>query len=129
MEWYDAEFRVRGDNVLDTANGIPDERLLYQIIRDSGVGLPPQHTLEDDPLQERLSDPANYHDQVFRPWHGLNIGAGFAKAPKLLWLGLPYRAESSRQIATLIATPIGKACAELLTAGQQMALARSLKGG
>ena len=124
VEWYDAGFRVRADNVLDTAKRIPDERLLWQIIRDSGVGEPPQHIFADDPRQARLSDPANYHDQVFRPWHGLNIGAGLAKAPKLLWLGQSFRAESARQIATLIATPLGKACAELLTARQRGALAR-----
>jgi len=130
VEWYDAEFRVRADNVLDTAKRIPDERLLWQIIRDSCICEPPQHIFEDDPLQERLSDPANFRDQVFRPWHGVNIGAGFAKpARNMIRLDLPYRAESSRQIATLIATPLGKACAELLTAGQQQALARSLKGG
>jgi len=127
VEWYDAEFRERADDVLDTTKRFPDERLLYQIVRDSVVGLPPQHIFADDPLQERLSDPANYHDQVFRPWHGLNIGAGFAKpSKKMIRLDLPYRAESARQIATLIATPTGKACMELLTEGQQKALARSI---
>ena len=124
--WYDAEFRVRGEDMIDTQRkSIPDERLLYQIIRDSGVGVPPQHMLEDDPLQERLSDPANCHEQVFRPWHGMNLGAGFAKPElNMIRLDLPYRAESARQIATLIATPIGKACTELLGGRQRKALAR-----
>jgi len=126
VEWYDAEFRAKGADVIDATECIPDERLLYQIIRDSGVGEPPQHILEDDPPMGRPSDPANYHDQVFRPWHGLNIGAGFAKGRDVIRLDLPFRGESARQIAALIATPIGKACMELLTESQQKALARCL---
>lgn len=127
VEWYDAEFRVRAAGVLDAGGHFEDERLLYQIIRDGGVGLPPQHVLEDDPLQERLSDPANYHDRVFRPWHGMNIGAGFARPElNMIRLDLPYRAESARQIATLIATPAGAACVELLDHRQRKALKRCL---
>ena len=126
VDWYDAEFRVRAEGVIDTPKkSIPDERLLYQIIRDSGVGEPPQHMLAADPLQERLSDPASCYDRVFRPWHGMNVGAGFARPElNMIRLDLPYRAESARQIAALIETPAGAACADLLGGRQRKALAR-----
>ena len=127
VERYNAAFREKGDRVLTQSRRIPDEQLQYQIVRDSDIGLPPQHMIEDDPLQERLSDPASYHDSVFRPWHGLNIGAGFAKPElNMIRLDLPYRAESARQIAALIATPLGQECMELLDNGQRNALARCL---
>ena len=127
VERYDAAFREKGDGVLTQSRRIPDEQLLYQIVRDSGIGLPPQHMIEDDPLQERLSDPASYRDRVFRPWHGLNIGAGFAKPERnMIRLDLPYRLESSRQIATMIATPEGWACLELLNHRQRKAFSRCI---
>jgi len=127
VDWYDAEFRTRGADVLDAAQRFADERLLYQIIRDSGVGLPPRQARPDGPPTGRLSDPASYHNQVFRPWHGLNLGAGLAKPElNMLRLDRPYRAESSRQIATLIATPAGAACMELLDRHQRKALTRCL---
>lgn len=123
---YDAAFRELGEGVLDTAKRIPDERLLYQIIRDSGVGLPPQRNADTDPLAERMSDPANYRDQVFRPWHGLNIGAGMAKAGDMVRLDLPYRREAAEQLRALVATPAGQACAWLLNSKQHRALLKTL---
>lgn len=66
---YDGLVRVVGGGALDGKPVIYDERLLYQIVRDSGLGFPP-HMNGD----EAESDPANYRDARFRPWHGLNVG-------------------------------------------------------
>lgn len=67
---YDGLFRVNGGGVLDGKPIIYDERLLYQIVRDAGMGMPPH--LNDDDLEAENS--ANYRSAHFRPWHGINIG-------------------------------------------------------
>ena len=67
---YDGLVRVNGGGVLDGKPVIYDERLLYQIVRDAGLSLPPYMSDDyDDP-----SNPANYRNAHFRPWHGINIG-------------------------------------------------------
>lgn len=67
---YDAEFRARGLDVVDEQGCILDERLLYQIVRDSGIGLPP-HPSEAVGVIGEIAR--------FRPWHGVNIGFGRQK--------------------------------------------------
>ena len=67
---YDGLVRVNGGGVLDGKPVIYDERLLYQIVRDAGLDFPPYMSDDyDDP-----SNPANYRNAHFRPWHGINIG-------------------------------------------------------
>jgi hypothetical protein len=67
---YDGLVRVNGGGVLDGKPVIYDERLLYQIVRDAGLDLPPHMSDDhDDP-----SNPANYRNKQFRPWHGINVG-------------------------------------------------------
>jgi len=73
---YDGLVRVIGGGVLDGKPVIYDERLLYQIVRDSGLGMPP-HMSEHD---NGASDPANYRQAQFRPWHGINVGRAMVPA-------------------------------------------------
>ena len=122
---YDLAYRTSGLDILDTAKRIPDERLLYQIIRDSGVGLPPQHDPLDDPLGLVLSDPASYEREVFRPWHGINIGAaqagsyGMSARPRL-----PYTQDAVQQIDALLQSDsLAQECCLLMTPRQQWMLA------
>jgi len=67
---YDGLVAVNGGGVLDGKPVIYDERLLYQIVRDSGLGMPPHIDEHDD----GAADPANYRQAQFRPWHGVNVG-------------------------------------------------------
>lgn len=64
---YDDDFYEDGLDVLDTQDCIVDERLLYQIVRDSVIRLPPH----PDEIRPRDAESV-----LFRPWHGINIGYG-----------------------------------------------------
>jgi hypothetical protein len=120
---YDRRLSATGQAVLDTARRIPDERLLYQIIRDSDIPLPPQHDAKADPDGARLSDPSNYRERVFRPWHGLNLGANLRNdfidtaRPRF-----PFTQDAAWQIRRTLNSPLGRVCCQLLTPAHQGAL-------
>jgi len=98
---YDGLVRVNGGGVLDGKPVIYDERLLYQIVRDSGLDLPPH-------MDEGASDPAGYRGKQFRPWHGVNIGramvpnwrVGFVRAK------LPWFREVVREFVSMADDPL-----------------------
>lgn len=73
---WDTKFREHGIRLIKTPQRVRDERILYELVVDSGMGLPPSPPLDDlgftlDPTHPR-----------FRPAHGINIG--FARHPELL---------------------------------------------
>lgn len=117
---YDGLFRVNGGGVLDGKPVIYDERLLYQIVRDSGLDFPPH--LEDDDLE--AENPANYNRASFRPWHGINIGRAlnpgwrknFARA------GLPWFREVVASFVALSDDPEFWDCYRMLAPNARQAL-------
>jgi len=71
---YNRRLKQRGMSIVDEAR-IPDERLLYQIVRDSELGLPPRH--ESIMVNEvDVFNPANWQKTWFRPHHGVHVGMG-----------------------------------------------------
>jgi hypothetical protein len=84
---YDVRFRREGLGVLDqdgpSLSGIRDERLLYQIVRDSGLGLPKPAT-----RVETKNHPSDCCQHAFRPWHGINLGAMTKPGWESRWQGL-----------------------------------------
>jgi len=71
---YNHCLRREGMSIVDKAK-IPDERLLYQIVRDAEIGLPPRHESEEVSEAE-MFNPANYQQIWFRPHHGIHVGIG-----------------------------------------------------
>jgi hypothetical protein len=128
VDAYDFNFKIATMAVLDTAKRIPDERLLYQIIRDSGLPLPPRHNQQADPLGVRLADPANCHDEVFRPWHGVNVGAArgrqFGDAPRT---ELPFFQANVAWLWQVMARPAAKVLYDYMLPWQQAALSDILQ--
>ncbi len=85
---YDALVRAGGWACIEQQKCICDEQLLYQIVRDSGIGLPPkcQRNAENDVAQML---PGNSHLVWWRPWHGTNLGyAGVARDHPEAWAEL-----------------------------------------
>lgn len=72
---WNAKFRKYGISLIPKPQRCIGERVLYEIINDSGIGLPPHpDTVENKQSSSRL--------QLFRPWHAVNVG--FARHPELL---------------------------------------------
>jgi len=96
---YDGRFRIMGGGVLDGKPVIYDERLLYQIVRDSGLDFPPH--MSDD--HDDASNPANYRQRQFRPWHGINIGRAMVPGWRADFVraGLPWFQEVVREFGLL----------------------------
>ncbi len=88
VDKYDRLFRKIGLKVLDAKAQIPDERLLYQIVRDSGLQMAPvhDHTIPKSERGYDPEDPASCDRKLFRPWHGLNIG----RARGTNWPSMPF---------------------------------------
>jgi hypothetical protein len=75
---WDAKFKEHGMSLIKRPQRVPDERVLYELVRDSGIGLPPH----PDDLPDDLGHAHLPSHPRFRPSHGINIG--FARHPELL---------------------------------------------
>lgn len=101
---YDGLFRVVGGGVLDGKPVIHDERLLYQIVRDSGLPMPP--LLLDGDVD--VDSPARHKQAHFRCWHGLNVGRAMVKGfpdKGYIRAGLPWWKDTVRRFAALAEEP------------------------
>ena len=78
--------------------------MLYQIVRDAGLDLPPHMSDDhDDP-----SNPANYRQRQFRPWHGINIGRAMVPYwhENFVRAGLPWFQDVVREFVGLADDPL-----------------------
>jgi len=123
---YDKLFREKGLGVLDAPAKIKDERLLYQIVRDSGLQMAPiwDHTKPRDYDPE---DPASCDRKLFRPWHGLNIG----RARGSNWASMPfgrakdpYSQDAVIKLYRLAQDPLFKECYRFLSEKSREAVRR-----
>jgi hypothetical protein len=79
----DMQVRTSGEAIFHEKPRHPDERLLYKIIRLSGLAAPPQLKLYTKLKEFNLMNPANSDQQLFSPHHGIHLGMG-RKSPSTL---------------------------------------------
>jgi len=117
---YDGLFRIQGGGVLNGKSVIYDERMLYPIVRVSGLEMPP--TLNDDDLD--AENPASYYREHFRPWHGLNIGRALVPGwhESFVRARLPWWQETVRTFVELAHDDLFWRCYGYLTPNAKRAL-------